>query len=69
MKDDTTGKYRTMLDGLQKTAREIVMDEIKGDVNRLLEYSESIDTSDAAGMVVGLETIVCALKELARKVY
>jgi hypothetical protein len=66
---DTTGKYRSMLDSLHKTAREVVMDEIQGDINRLLEYSQSIDTTDVAGTVVGIETIVCALKEMARKAY
>lgn len=69
MSVDTTGHYRKTLDSLHKTAREVVMDEIKGDINRLLEYSQSIDTTDDAGMVVGIETIVCALKELARKAY
>lgn len=66
---DTTGHYRNLLDKQFQTAKEIVMDEVKGDINRLLEYSQSIDTTDAAGMVVGIETIVCALKEMARKAY
>jgi hypothetical protein len=64
---DTTGYYRNLLDKQFQTVKEIVIEEIKGDINRLLEYSQSIDTADAAGMVVAIETIVCALKELARK--
>lgn len=66
---DTTGHYRNLLDKQFQTVKEIVMDEIKGDINRLLDYASSIDTTDPAGMVVGIETIVCALKELARKAY
>ena len=67
--NDTTGHYRKTLDSLHKTAREVVMDEIKGDINELLEYVQSINTTDTAGMTTGIETIVCALKELARKAY
>lgn len=66
---DTTGHYRKLLDKQHQTAREVVIDEVKGDINRLLDYASSIDTTDMAGMVVGIETIVCALKELARKAY
>lgn len=66
---DTTGYYRNLFDKQFQTAKEIVIEEIKGDINRLLDYASSIDTTDTAGMVVGIETIVCALKELARKLY
>jgi hypothetical protein len=66
---DITGKYRFMLDCLQKTARQVVMDEIEGDVNRLLALAQSIDMADAEAMTEGIETIVDGLQELAQKVY
>jgi hypothetical protein len=58
-----------MLDGLQKTARQVVMDEIEDDVNRLLEFAQKIDTDNPKSMTAGIETIVAGLKELAQKVY
>jgi len=66
---DTTGKYRSMLDSLQKTARQVVMDEIEGEVNRLLEYIQTIDLDSKEKMQEGIEYIKDALKELARKLY
>jgi hypothetical protein len=66
---DVTGKYRSMLDGLQKTARQVVMDEIEGEVGRLLSYAQGIDMTDKEAMSTGIETIVAGLKELAQKVY
>jgi len=67
--NDTTGKYRSMLDSLQKTARQVVMDEIEGEVNRLLEYIQTIDLDSKEKMQEGIEYIKDALKELARKLY
>ena len=64
---DTTGHYRKTLDSLHKTAREVVMDEIEEDIKRLLDYASNLDLTDTKGMTTGIETIVCALKELARK--
>jgi len=66
---DTTGKYRTMLDNMQKTARQVVMDEIEGEVNRLLEYTQTIDLDSKEKMQEGIEYIKDSLKELARKLY
>ncbi len=66
---DNTGQYRSVLNQQFHTAIKIAMDEVEDDVKRLLEYAQNIDTSDEKGMKVGIETIVCALKELARKTY
>ena len=67
--NDTTGQYRAMLDSMQKTARQVVMDEIEGEVNRLLEYIQTIDLDNKEKMQEGIEYIKDALKELARKLY
>lgn len=67
--NDVTGKYRSMLDDLQKTARQVVMDEIEGEVNRLLDYIQTIDLDSKERMQEGIDYIKCALKKLARKLY
>lgn len=49
--------------------RQLVLDEIEGEVKRLLEYIEDIDLDSKERMQEGIDYIKCALKELARKLY
>ena len=62
-------EYRTMLEGLQSTARQIVLDEIEEEVDRLREFISTIDMDDPEAIVTGIDTIKLGLKELAEKLY
>jgi uncharacterized protein YsxB (DUF464 family) len=64
-----TGKYRNMLDGLQKTARQVVMDEIEEEVKRVRDYATNLDTNNFEELQTGIDTIKLGLKELAEKLY
>jgi hypothetical protein len=66
---DTTSQYRTMLLNQYHTGAKIVMDEIEGEVSRILEFAKTIDLDSKESMQDGLQTIVSGLKELAQKVY
>lgn len=68
MKDDT-GKYRAALITQYHTGVKMVMDELEDEIQRLLDYANTIDTNDQKKSEEGIETIIESLKNLARKLY
>lgn len=67
--NDNVGYYRKEMERQQTAVRQIVLDEIESEVNRMLEYAQRIDLDSKEKMQEGIEYIKDALKELARKLY
>ncbi len=63
------GYYRKEMERQQATVRQTVIDEIEGDVNRLLEFTQTIDIDSKENIQEGIDYIKGALKELAQKLY
>lgn len=63
------GYYRRELERHQATARKLVLDEIEGEVKRLLEYIEDIDLDSKEELQEGINYTKASLKELAEKLY
>lgn len=49
--------------------RQLVLDEIEGEVKRLLEYIEDIDLDSKEELQEGINYTKASLKELAEKLY
>lgn len=63
------GEYRKLLEDMQNSARQLVLDEIEGEVKRLLEYIEDIDLDSKEELQEGINYTKASLKELAEKLY